>query len=76
MSTPDRMLSILDLFRDDTTAAFQEDVMAHLECSRATAYRYLKSLTESGLLAPPRAAPTCSARASSSWTGTCAGTIR
>ena len=52
MSTPDRMLSILDLFRDDTTAAFQEDVMAHLECSRATAYRYLKSLTESGLLAP------------------------
>lgn len=46
------MLSILDLFRDDTTAAFQEDVMAHLECSRATAYRYLKSLTESGLLAP------------------------
>lgn len=52
MSTPDRMLSILDLFRDDTTAAFQEDVMEHLECSRATAYRYLKSLTESGLLAP------------------------
>lgn len=46
------MLSILDLFRDDTTAAFQEDVMAHLDCSRATAYRYLKSLTESGLLAP------------------------
>jgi DNA-binding IclR family transcriptional regulator len=46
------MLSILDLFRDDTTAAFQEDVMEHLECSRATAYRYLKSLTESGLLAP------------------------
>ena len=39
MSTPDRMLSILDLFRDDTTAAFQEDVMAHLDCSRATAYR-------------------------------------
>ena len=38
MSTPDRMLSILDLFRDDTTAAFQEDVMEHLECSRATAY--------------------------------------
>ena len=35
MSTPDRMLSILDLFRDDTTAAFQEDVMEHLECSRA-----------------------------------------
>ena len=30
MSTPDRMLSILDLFRDDTTAAFQEDVMEHL----------------------------------------------
>ncbi|MGE8642640.1 MAG: IclR family transcriptional regulator [Achromobacter sp.] len=52
MSTPDRMLSILDLFRDGTTAAFQEDVMAHLDCSRATAYRYLKSLTESGLLAP------------------------
>ncbi|WP_027552144.1 IclR family transcriptional regulator [Bradyrhizobium sp. Cp5.3] len=46
------MLSILDLFRDDTTAVFQEDVMAHLECSRATAYRYLKSLTESGLLTP------------------------
>ncbi|OKO71480.1 IclR family transcriptional regulator [Bradyrhizobium sp. AS23.2] len=52
MSSPDRMLSILDLFRDDTTAVFQEDVMAHLECSRATAYRYLKSLTESGLLTP------------------------
>lgn len=46
------MLSILDLFRDDTTAVFQEDVMKHLECSRATAYRYLKSLTESGLLTP------------------------
>lgn len=51
MSTPDRMLSILDLFRDDTIAVFQEDVMEHLECSRATAYRYLKSLTEAGLLA-------------------------
>ena len=46
------MLSILDLFRDDTTTVFQEGVMAHLECSRATAYRYLKSLTESGLLTP------------------------
>ena len=48
MSTPDRMLSILDLFRDDTTAAFQEDVMEHLECSRATAYRYLKSRPKAG----------------------------
>ena len=51
MSTPDRMLSILDLFRDDTTAAFQEDVMAHLDCSRATAYRDLAYLRDA-LMAP------------------------
>ena len=70
------MLSILDLFRDDTTAAFQEDVMEHLECSRATAYRYLKSLTESGLLAPTSGGAYVWARASSSWTATCASTIR
>lgn len=52
MSSQDRMLTILDLFQDDTSVITLEAVIAHLECSRATAYRYLKSLADSGLLSP------------------------
>ena len=71
----DRMLSILDLFRDDTTAAFQEDVMEHLECSRdrlplpEVADRKRTAGADLGRRL-------CWARASSSWTATCASTIR
>lgn len=51
-SSLDRMLGILDLFREDNTAITQEDVIKHIGCSRATAYRYLKSLSSCGLLTP------------------------
>ncbi|MGB6103901.1 MAG: IclR family transcriptional regulator C-terminal domain-containing protein [Pusillimonas sp.] len=52
MSSQDRMLAILDHFQDDTSVITLETVIAHLQCSRATAYRYLKSLANSGLLSP------------------------
>ena len=52
MTSLDRMLSILDLFREDRFQIQSEDVVALAQCSRATAYRYLRSLCACGLLAP------------------------
>lgn len=44
-----KMMSVLDLFQDKTDIRY-EDVMAYAGGSRATAYRYLRTLTECGLL--------------------------
>lgn len=52
MSSLDKMLGILGLFREERAGVALEDVMALTQASRATAYRYLQSLTEAGLLAP------------------------
>lgn len=48
----DKMLSILNLFTEDNSAITQEDIVARIGCSRATAYRYLKSLSSAGLVSP------------------------
>ncbi len=48
----DKMLSILNLFSEDVTFVTQDDITRHVGCSRATAYRYLKSLSTVGLIAP------------------------
>jgi DNA-binding IclR family transcriptional regulator len=52
MSSLDKMLGILGLFREGRAGVALDDVMALTQVSRATAYRYLQSLTEAGLLAP------------------------
>lgn len=52
MSSLDKMLGILGLFREDRPGITLDDVTALTGTSRATAYRYLQSLTEAGLLAP------------------------
>lgn len=52
MTSLDRMLNILDLFREDRFQIQSDDVVALAQCSRATAYRYLRSLCACGLLAP------------------------
>ncbi|MDO9405615.1 MAG: IclR family transcriptional regulator C-terminal domain-containing protein [Polaromonas sp.] len=55
-STPDgsldKMLSILNLFTEENSSITQEDIVASIGCSRATAYRYLKSLSTAGLIGP------------------------
>ena len=48
----DKMLSILNLFTETVTFVTQDDVTRQLGCSRATAYRYLKSLSTVGLITP------------------------
>jgi DNA-binding IclR family transcriptional regulator len=52
MSSLDKMLGILGLFRENRTRIRMEDVIELTGASRATAYRYLQSLTDAGLLAP------------------------
>ena len=48
----DKMLSILNLFTETVTFVTQDDVTRQIGCSRATAYRYLKSLSNVGMVAP------------------------
>lgn len=48
----DRMLGILDLFTEEKPAWTAEAVIQWLGASRATTYRYLKSLLKAGLIAP------------------------
>ncbi|RYX93518.1 MAG: HTH domain-containing protein [Comamonadaceae bacterium] len=48
----DKMLSILNLFTEANSSITQEDIVASIGCSRATAYRYLKSLSTAGLIGP------------------------
>lgn len=45
-----KMLSVLDMFGPDTLAIGPEDVADKMSLSRATAYRYLKELCDTGLL--------------------------
>lgn len=52
MSSLDKMLEVLDLFNENRTAVMAEQVAEELQVSRATAYRYLMTLTRSGLLSP------------------------
>ena len=52
MSSFDKALGIFDLFREDCISVHVEDVARAAEISRATAYRYLASLCEAGLLSP------------------------
>jgi DNA-binding IclR family transcriptional regulator len=51
-SSLDKMLGIFALFSDSQPTVGQEEVITLLGCSRATAYRYLKSLCDAGLIAP------------------------
>ncbi len=53
MSSLDKMLGILSLFNDRQVAIGPDDLAATLKCSRATAYRYLKALSDTGVLASP-----------------------
>jgi DNA-binding IclR family transcriptional regulator len=48
----DKMLSILNLFTEANSFVTQDDITRSLGCSRATAYRYLKSLSSAGLIGP------------------------
>lgn len=51
MNSLDKMLSILDLFDCDTAAIKPEDVERVTGASRSSAYRYLQSLIDAGLVA-------------------------
>ncbi|MDE1568601.1 IclR family transcriptional regulator [Aquabacter sp. P-9] len=51
MSSLDKMLKVLDLFGEERMNIQLEDVQA-TGASRATAYRYIQSLCDAGLLAP------------------------
>ncbi|SIO67048.1 transcriptional regulator, IclR family [Bradyrhizobium erythrophlei] len=45
-------LSVLEFFREGRMSAHLEDIVKELGMSRATAYRYLSTLCDAGLLAP------------------------
>ncbi len=47
-----RILEILDLFSRDLPVVRVEDIMARRGYTKSTAYRYVKALTDAGLLAP------------------------
>lgn len=49
-NSPERMLAILDLFEGQAMEWTMEDMAGRLGYTRSTIYRYLKSLTEAGLL--------------------------
>lgn len=49
-STADRALTILDLFSDERLTVSATQVVAALECSRSTAYRYLQTLVSTSFL--------------------------
>jgi len=51
-SSLDRMLALLDAFTEEQPSWTADGIMARFGLSRATAYRYLKSLLKAGLLAP------------------------
>lgn len=52
MTSLDKMLAILDIFNDGKVDLLPEDVMQMAGVARATAYRYLRALSNAGLLAP------------------------
>ena len=49
-NSPERMLAVLDLFEGQAMEWTMEDMAGRLGYTRSTLYRYLKSLTEAGLL--------------------------
>lgn len=51
-SSFDRGLSVLDFFREGRISAHLDDIVEALGMSKATAYRYVRSLCDAGLLAP------------------------
>lgn len=51
-SSLERMLGLLDLFSEERPTWTVEEIQEHLSLSLATAYRYLKLLSRTGLLAP------------------------
>ena len=50
MTSLERMIGILDLFEGQKIEWTIEDLSAHLGLTRSTLYRYLKVLTDAGLL--------------------------
>jgi DNA-binding IclR family transcriptional regulator len=50
MSTFSKMLSILDLFTADRPTMTTEEITAALGCTRPTGYRYIRELSQAGLL--------------------------
>ncbi len=52
LSSLGRALSVLDMFSLATPLVAVEEIIAQLGCSRSTAYRYLKELSDVGLLSP------------------------
>ena len=52
MSSADRLLGILSLFGEHRTVWTVEDIAASLGVSNSTAYRYVRSLCDAGLLDP------------------------
>lgn len=51
MPSSDKMLQVLDLFTPDRPLWSVEEMQAHLGHSRSTLYRYLKCLSDAGLIA-------------------------
>lgn len=51
MSSISKMLAILDLFSDEKAVWTPEEIMRELDFSAPTAYRYLRELAKSGLIA-------------------------
>lgn len=51
MNSLDKMLSILNLFDETSATITHEDVERYTGASRSTAYRYLQSLVDAGLIA-------------------------
>jgi len=51
-SSADKVLKVLDLFTEDAPAWTVEMIIKELDATRATAYRYVKALSDAGLLAP------------------------
>lgn len=52
MDSLQRMIAIFDMFDGDCTTVTVEEVATTLDCSVPTAYRYLKTLSAAGLIAP------------------------
>jgi DNA-binding IclR family transcriptional regulator len=52
MSSLARMLALLDVFSEDQPSWTADQLMDETQSTRATIYRYLKNLTDAGLLAP------------------------
>ncbi|WP_158215229.1 IclR family transcriptional regulator [Candidimonas nitroreducens] len=54
-STLSRALDILGMFSTAVPLVAVEDIMAHMGYTRSTAYRYIKELSDAGLVAPASA---------------------